>query len=147
MMRGQFSCHWVFSPLHTCCCESLAFHLIFHRFSPFNSCLSVVLLLGKGDYPENLRRLFCPNTQRSLCLDRALTVSFSYAQYYWRPAKLVLASGRITYKSLGPDHLPKCADLAPLSQPRLSWHAPARSTCPKGGKSDYPQVLWSVVCP
>ena len=35
--------------------SGLAFRLIFHRFSPFNCCLSVVLQLDKGDYPENLQ--------------------------------------------------------------------------------------------
>ena len=35
--------------------SSLAFHLIFHCFSPFNCCLSVVLYLDKGDYPDNLQ--------------------------------------------------------------------------------------------
>ena len=29
-----------------------ATHLIFHRFSPFNCCLSVLLWLDKGDYPR-----------------------------------------------------------------------------------------------
>ena len=38
-----------------------AFHFIFHRFSPFNCCLSVIMLLDKGDYPENLQVLCCPN--------------------------------------------------------------------------------------
>ena len=31
------------------------------HFSSFNSCLSVVLLLDKGDYPENSHVVFCPN--------------------------------------------------------------------------------------
>ena len=35
------------------------------HFSPFNCCLSVVLLLGTGDYPENSHAVFCPNKQRS----------------------------------------------------------------------------------
>ena len=39
----------------------LAFYLIFHRFSPFNCWLSVVLLLDKGDYPKIRRLCFCPN--------------------------------------------------------------------------------------
>ena len=30
-------------------------HLIFHRFYPFNCCLSVLLELDKGDYPENMQ--------------------------------------------------------------------------------------------
>ena len=30
------------------------------HFSLFHSCLSVVLLLYKGDYPENLDVVFCP---------------------------------------------------------------------------------------
>ena len=38
---------------------SLAHHLICHRFSPFNCCLSVVLLLDK------VHVVFCPNKQRS----------------------------------------------------------------------------------
>ena len=38
--------------------SNLAFHLIFHRFSPFNCCLSVVLYLDKGDYSENLQIVF-----------------------------------------------------------------------------------------
>jgi len=38
--------------------SDLAFHLIFHRFSPFNCCLSVVLLFDKGDYLENLQIVF-----------------------------------------------------------------------------------------
>ena len=33
--------------------SGLAVHLIFQRLSPFNCCLSVVLQLDKGDYPEN----------------------------------------------------------------------------------------------
>ena len=41
--------------------SDFARHLIFHRLSPFNSCLGVVLQLGKGDYPENLPVVFCPN--------------------------------------------------------------------------------------
>ena len=40
----------------------VALHLIFHRFSPFNSCLSVVLWLDKRDYPENSHVVFCPNS-------------------------------------------------------------------------------------
>ena len=34
---------------------------VFHHFSPFNCCLSVVLYLDRGDYPENLQVVFCPN--------------------------------------------------------------------------------------
>ena len=33
-------------------------------FSLFNCCLSVVLQLEKGDYPENSHVVFCPNKQR-----------------------------------------------------------------------------------
>ena len=33
--------------------------------SLFNSCLSVILLLANGDYPENLRVVSCPNKLRS----------------------------------------------------------------------------------
>ena len=51
----------------------LALHLVFHRFSPINCCLSVVLKLDKGDYPENSHVVFCPNKQRYfevlLCVD------------------------------------------------------------------------------
>ena len=32
--------------------SGLALHPIFHRFSPFSSCLSVVLWLDKSDYLE-----------------------------------------------------------------------------------------------
>ena len=43
------------------------------HFSPFNCCLSVVLQLEKGDYPENSHVVFCPNKRRSfepfVCLD------------------------------------------------------------------------------
>ena len=53
--------------------SALALHLIFHRFSLFNCCLSVVLQFDKGNYPENLHVVFCPNKQRSfesfMCLD------------------------------------------------------------------------------
>ena len=53
--------------------RGLALHLIFHRFSTFNCCLSVVLQLDKGDYPEHSHVVFCPDKQRSLepcmCLD------------------------------------------------------------------------------
>ena len=56
--------------------SGLAFYLIFHRFSPFNCCLSVVLQLDKGDYPENLQVVTCPNKQHSFepftCLDLVL---------------------------------------------------------------------------
>ena len=57
-------------------------HLIFHRFSPFNCCLTVALQLGKGDYPENSHVVFCPNKQRSfealMCLDvRTVSVKHS----------------------------------------------------------------------
>ena len=59
--------------------SGLAFQLsilIFHRVSPFNCCLSVVLQLDKEDYPENLQVVFCPDKQRSLepftCLDLVL---------------------------------------------------------------------------
>ena len=41
--------------------SGLPLHLIFHRFSPFNCCLSAVLWLDKGDYPENSHVVFCPN--------------------------------------------------------------------------------------
>ena len=37
--------------------ESFAF--IFHRFRPFICCLSVVLWLDKGDFPQNLHTV-CP---------------------------------------------------------------------------------------
>ena len=51
----------------------LAFSPIFHRFSPFNCCVSVVLWLDKGDYPDNLQVVFCPDKSRSfesfMCLD------------------------------------------------------------------------------
>ena len=44
--------------------------------SPFNCCLSVVLHLDKGDYPEISHVVFCPNKQRSfepfMCLDLVL---------------------------------------------------------------------------
>ena len=43
----------------------LALRLIFHNFSPFNHCLSVILQLDKGDYPENQHFMFCPNKQHS----------------------------------------------------------------------------------
>ena len=33
----------------------------FHCFSLFNSCLGVVSLLDRGDYPENLHVVLCPN--------------------------------------------------------------------------------------
>ena len=46
--------------------SGLARHLIFHRFLPFNCCLSVVLQHNKGDYPENSIVVFCPNKKRSL---------------------------------------------------------------------------------
>ena len=38
--------------------SDLAFLLIFHRFSPLNCCIGVVLLLDKGDYPEYLQIVF-----------------------------------------------------------------------------------------
>ena len=45
-----------------------------HCFSLFNCCLSVVLQLDKGHYPENLQVVFCPNKQHSFepftCLDQ-----------------------------------------------------------------------------
>ena len=54
--------------------SGLALRLIFDRFSPVNCCFSVVLQLGKGDYPENSRVVFCPSKQRSaepfMCLDK-----------------------------------------------------------------------------
>ena len=44
--------------------------------------LSVVLQLNKGDYPENLRLVFCPNKQPSLepftCLELDLVSDFCY---------------------------------------------------------------------
>ena len=47
---------------------------IFHRFSTFNCCLSVVLQLGKGDYTECLHFVFCSNKQCSfepfMCVDQ-----------------------------------------------------------------------------
>ena len=54
----------------TCCLKvldisALAFPLLFHRFSPFNCCLSEVFWLDKEDYPENLLVAFCPDKQRS----------------------------------------------------------------------------------
>ena len=48
----RFSSH--FSLFFTVC---LSFFIIFHHFSLFN-CLSVVLQLDKGDYPENLQVVF-----------------------------------------------------------------------------------------
>ena len=36
-----------------------SFSLIFHRFYPFICCLSVVLWLDKGDFPENVHTV-CP---------------------------------------------------------------------------------------
>ena len=39
----------------------LALRLIFHQFSPFNRCLSVILWLDKGDCPENSHIVFCSN--------------------------------------------------------------------------------------
>ena len=44
--------------------RELALHPIFHRFSTLNCCLSLVLYLEKGDYPENSHVAFCPNKQR-----------------------------------------------------------------------------------
>ena len=56
--------------------SGLALHLIFHHFSPFYCCLSVVLWLVKGDYPKNLHAVFCPNKQYYcelfMCLDLVL---------------------------------------------------------------------------
>ena len=40
------------------CCRSESH---FHRFSPFNCCLSVVLLHDKGDYSKNSHVVFRPN--------------------------------------------------------------------------------------
>ena len=44
-------------------------------FSPFNCCLSVVLYLDEGDYPQNLHVAFWPNKQCSsepfTCLDQS----------------------------------------------------------------------------
>ena len=34
--------------------KKISFFLIFHRFQPFNCCLSVVLSLDEGDFPENV---------------------------------------------------------------------------------------------
>ena len=45
--------------------SSLALHLISHRFSPFNYCLSVDLSLDNGDYPQNSHVVFCRNKLRS----------------------------------------------------------------------------------
>ena len=39
----------------------LALHLIFDRFTQFKCCLSVVLKLDKGDYPENWHVVSSPN--------------------------------------------------------------------------------------
>ena len=36
----------------------MSFSFIFHRFWPFICCLSVVLGLDKGDFPENLHTVF-----------------------------------------------------------------------------------------
>ena len=50
----------------------LAFISFFIGFQPFNCCLSVVLQLDKGDYPENSHDVFCPNKQHFesfVCLD------------------------------------------------------------------------------
>ena len=53
--------------------SNLAFHLIFHHFSPFNSCLIAVCSLVKGISQEVCRLCYCPNKQRSfepfICLD------------------------------------------------------------------------------
>ena len=72
--------------------KCLAFHLISYRFSPFNCCLNVVLSLDKGDYPENLQAVFCPDKSRSfeplMCLD--LTVPFSCSITLYRP-EIILA--------------------------------------------------------
>ena len=38
-------------------------HLIFHHFSQFNCCLSVVLQPDEGDHPQNSHVVFCPNKQ------------------------------------------------------------------------------------
>ena len=46
---------------------SPSFFYIFF-FIPFIGCLGVILLLDKGDYPENWHVVFCPNKQRSLNL-------------------------------------------------------------------------------
>ena len=47
-----------------------------NRFSPLNCCLSVVLYLDKGDYPNNSCVVVCSNNQRSFehfkCLDLVL---------------------------------------------------------------------------
>ena len=59
----------------------LTSHPIFHRFSPFNCCLSVVLYLDKRDYPENSHAVFCPYKQHSfepfICLKLLIS-----QQYY-----------------------------------------------------------------
>ena len=55
------------------------FYLVFNRFNPFIFCLSVVLWLDKGDFPENVhirinRRSLEPIKQRTetcACLERA----------------------------------------------------------------------------
>ena len=44
--------------------SGLVLHLIFHRFSPFNYCLGVVLWLKKEDYPKNSHVVSCPSKQR-----------------------------------------------------------------------------------
>ena len=41
--------------------SGIALRLIFHRFSPRNCCLNVVLYPDKGYYPENSHVAFCPN--------------------------------------------------------------------------------------
>ena len=46
--------------------RGLALHFIFHSFSSFNCCLSVVLQLNKVYYPENSHVVFCHNKQPSL---------------------------------------------------------------------------------
>ena len=40
-------------------------HSSMSQFSPFKCCLSVVLYLDKGDYPENLHVVSCPSKQCS----------------------------------------------------------------------------------
>ena len=51
-------------------------------FLLFNCCLSVVLQLEKGDYPENLQVVFCPSKYRSfepfVCLDLVLECQQSF---------------------------------------------------------------------
>ena len=57
---------FVFCFCFFCFTQNISFYIsFFHRFSPFNCCLSVVLWLDKGDYPENSHVVFYLNKQRS----------------------------------------------------------------------------------